>query len=436
MTTPNAESYSRTDLIIANSGGASSFADAHDKLQAVTWSIAGTDACAVSIAHQAALLTAVNAAARAVGTVIVDLPEQVMNADVLGGVFAGKAFRDVIGLYGGIPGKVQTPDLMIGSDPGAVNPPRLVSRWSSWTAIVDSNPVTSAAYTCPSDAVVAAIASAGLAINELFRELLHKSDATRRQVVLPLWDYTTAEAVGAGPGMKLPASWWLVGLGHLGQAYAWVLSWMYIDEPQPLVFLQDFDEVTEATLSTGLLTHTDDLGRMKIDVVKDALEGARFNVQTTSDRLSRNVQHPGADADVSLIGVDKPQPRQILSFTGSKLCVDAGVGGTHQNFTRISLHVFPGVQRSDEVAAWRTAGEVRTDTLLETPAYKDALKDGDPCGVVQIAGRATAATFVGAVTACTAVSEVMRRLNSGPRFDVVAMDISHPGGVRTIQAMG
>jgi hypothetical protein len=54
------------------------------------------------------------------------------------------------------------------------------------------------------------------------------------------------------------------------------------------------------------------------------------------------------------------------------------------------------------------------NTITDRPAYRKFLEEGalDSCGVTLLAGKAVGAPFVGSVTACLAVSEVLRLLNA------------------------
>ena len=70
-----------------------------------------------------------------------------------------------------------------------------------------------------------------------------------------------------------PSGWWIVGLGHLGQAYSWVISWLdYSDPTLVSIVLQDTDGTVPANHSTGVLTPKESSGRPKTRLVSEALE--------------------------------------------------------------------------------------------------------------------------------------------------------------------
>ena len=55
------------------------------------------------------------------------------------------------------------------------------------------------------------------------------------------------------PPQWVPAAWWLVGLGHPGQANAWVLAWLGLPAGTEIT-LQDDGVLSDANHSTGILT--------------------------------------------------------------------------------------------------------------------------------------------------------------------------------------
>ena len=91
----------------------------------------------------------------------------------------------------------------------------------------------------------------------------------RRPVGLSLWnpsskaDWSTA-ADGEPELRYLPARLWLIGLGHLGQAYLWGLGLLRYPRPTGLsLVLQDVDIITPSTESTSILTDAALVGQKK-----------------------------------------------------------------------------------------------------------------------------------------------------------------------------
>jgi hypothetical protein len=106
-------------------------------------------------------------------------------------------------------------------------------------------------------------------------EVHHKSScsrmpaAVRRVVGLSLWrpnpDADWLEANASEPALTyLPSRLWLIGLGHLGQAYLWGLGLLpYRDPAELALVLQDIDLITAPTESTSILSQGDMIGQRK-----------------------------------------------------------------------------------------------------------------------------------------------------------------------------
>jgi len=94
---------------------------------------------------------------------------------------------------------------------------------------------------------LAGILAASLALSELFLSFAEISvEATRRVVAISLWrpdlDDTNPEALGVNVE-RLPRELWVLGLGHLGNAYLWALSSLPYAEPRDVkLMLNDFDK--------------------------------------------------------------------------------------------------------------------------------------------------------------------------------------------------
>jgi hypothetical protein len=310
--------------------------------------------------------------------------------------------------------------------------PRGAARvtWDGWTAAV----LTHDDRRLPEDddMPLAPIAAAGLGVSEAFQRLRGHPEAGHRDVALSLWDPTATDPFNARGNrvVWLPSEWALLGLGHLGQAYAMCISFLPYHEPaRTLVRLQDKDRVTGATMSTGLLTFDGAVDEMKTRIVSAELERAGFTTAIIEERLvAGDVVHDDAP-QLALIGVDNVPTRRLLSAAGWRLCIDAGLGRGVSNYTSIRLQAFPGPQRSDEVAAWR-----QDAPAIDVPQARsyDALRaaGADECGLVTIADKAIAVTFVGTIAACLAISEPLRALHHGPTLGVQTINLSHPARVR------
>jgi hypothetical protein len=120
-----------------------------------------------------------------------------------------------------------------------------------------------------------------LAAAELFA--WHAKDhpmAGRRTAGLSLWnpgaDWLAPDE--SEPALSyLRASLWLIGLGNLGQAFAWLLACLpYADPSKVELTLQDYDLIADSNDSTSLLSSLPLVGTKKTRVVSGCLEAAGF----------------------------------------------------------------------------------------------------------------------------------------------------------------
>ena len=102
----------------------------------------------------------------------------------------------------------------------------------------------------------------------------------------------------------LPKSLWLVGLGHLGQAYAWTLGMLpYPADGRPHLVLQDFDKATKSNLSTCLLLWAADLNKHKVSAVASCLEAAGFTTALVERRFGAGHRVMVDEPTTALFGV-------------------------------------------------------------------------------------------------------------------------------------
>jgi hypothetical protein len=89
--------------------------------------------------------------------------------------------------------------------------------------------------------------------------------AGRRNAGLSLWrpgrDWLAADP--DEPALVyLPSRLWFIGLGNLGQAFAWLIASLPDDDPAQVQFLlQDFDRIAPSNDSTSLLSFIADIGQ-------------------------------------------------------------------------------------------------------------------------------------------------------------------------------
>jgi hypothetical protein len=275
---------------------------------------------------------------------------------------------------------------------------------------------------------LSAMLAAGLAVNEAFLHASGKMAAAgRRAVGMSLWqpDATTdwLRPQADGPSLRyLPSKLWLIGLGHLGQAYLWGLSLLPYDRGESLALvLQDVDRISPSSESTSVLSNYSDVGVRKTRAMAAWAEARGFNATVVERLFAADFRRQPDEPSVALCGLDNALGRQALDQVGFDLIVEAGLGRGHQDFRRIRLHTLPGRRGAAELWPIRPAGE----SAQTQPAYSRLRDDGvlDRCGMTVLAGKAVGAPFVGAVAASLALAEVLRLLHGSGVHQVIDIDL-------------
>jgi len=372
-----------------------------------------------TLAGQACVVTAVSAASRALlgGVEVTGDLTPVMQVPL----FAGQRAADIMAALGGAVTAVPTPrlpSLMIGDGP----PPEGVAltlrpSWDGWCAQVA--PADSADHlTVGDDNPLAGVCAGALAVSEVFSHVRGDSpEAGYRRIGLSLWnplaigDWHAPE--NRGPALTyLPTDLWLIGLGHLGQAYAWSLAMLpYPGQRRPRLVLQDVDRVTESNLSTCLLVGADDVTARKTRVVARRLESIGFDIDLVERRFGAQHRLQPGEPTVALFGVDNVAARRDLDTATFAMVVEAGLGSGYRDFRSVRLHTLPGPRPASELWSAQTASQEAT--VLNTAYQRLAHDSGDLCGVTTLASKAVATPFVGAFAASLVLAELVRPLHGG-----------------------
>ena len=434
----SAESLHRLVKQAIDSGAASSIAEAEAMFRGYRLRIEiGPDAVG-NPAHQATLLTAVALARRVfLGGVSVAGP---LDIPLVVPMPLGPTLLTAIRELGAIAAadNEAVPTVVIGGDAGERRPGfcvrTLVSGWRG--GIV---PVHSEIGCCgPAGTALAGMLAAALAINEAFLHINGgASYAGNRDVGLSLWrpesldDWWHIDT--SEPEMRyLPSQLWLLGLGHLGQAYLWALGLLPYERPEQVnLVLQDIDVITPSTESTSILTDGRTVGLKKTRAMVSWAESRGFNASITERRFAPGFKRHDDEPGVALCGLDNALGRRALDQVGFDFVVEAGLGRGHRNFRTLRLHVLPGRRPATEI--WRRAAS--NESPENRPAYAKLVADGtlDRCGMTLLAGKAVGAPFVGATAATLAISEVLRLLHGGRVNQLIDLDLLCPE-TRTVSA--
>lgn len=391
-------------------------------------SVAIDPADAENPVHQAALLTVVALASRVfLGGVYVS---GVPNTQLLMGQSDSNSLTDEIIQHGGViaSGLGEHPVIYIG---GGVRPRHdrfaIRTQAAGWRGGIV--PVHSEfEITGKAPITTAANLSAALAVTEAYFYVSRAlSSAGRRTLGLSLWnlepDLDWRADDPSEPTLRyLPNRLWLIGLGHLGQAYLWNLGLLPYADPSALsLVLQDIDDVTTSTHSTSILTTPSMVGQKKTRVIAHWAEDRGYSVSLMERYFADDFARQPIEPAIALCGLDNALGRRALDKAGFDMVVEAGLGRGHQDFQKIRMHVLPGLRPADDI--W-PAEDYSTGQAMPV-AYEKLVKAGtlDQCGATLLSGKAVGAPFVGMIASCLAVSEILRVLHGGRRCQLADVDL-------------
>jgi hypothetical protein len=394
------------------------YEEAMYKLASFRLNLVCNQSIASSIALQAALITAVNTGKRAFhGGVHVVIPEGVPSrfpwpgqpslaaiCSHLGAKLEPLLAGDMIQtIFFGQPHYPKADDLLVSATGwrGAVSP--------ATAPICISSPIDFALGGTIAGAL--AVAKGFLRIAGI--DIRHHNDSAG----VSLWDLSAdwREEGSDGPDLQyLPQKLWILGLGHLGQAYLWTLGLLPFAKPQKAeFFLQDFDRVVVANLGTGLLCSAESVGRLKTRLCAEWMENRRLRTRIIERPFDFRIVPNDDEPLVALCGFDSAAARRLLEKPGFDLIVEAGIGGDIANFDHIFLHTFPDATKKPE-EIWGVATDAEA-----APELIKAFQPDERCGIVArtLAGKAISTSFVGAIAAALVVGEVLRGLHGGKRSE-------------------
>lgn len=296
----------------------------------------------------------------------------------------------------------------------------LLEPWAAgWSFGIGPSPTSRHAVFAP-----ACIAAASLAVSEAF-SLLRKDNpyAGHRTPSLSLWSMKPNTAQPPeGIGTAVCSDLWLVGLGHLGQAYCWTLSMMERSGFARLV-LQDVDVITQSTLTTSVLSGPSDTGNKKTRVVASWMEARGFDTRLVERRFDASTRIAPGEPTTALFGVDNLGARRACEDSGFSLVLDAGLGAGYRDFRALRVRGFPGTSSASRI--W--ASDAMGTSLPLAPAYRALLQTGrDPCGVTTLATRSVGAPFVGCYAAAMLLAELVRRQAGLPANNVIDVSLRTP----------
>ncbi len=423
------ETLHRTAKYFMDSGRAVSHEAAMTLLKQFGLTICVGAEIARSAHHQVALLTLINTARRTLlgGIEVSGLPD----CASLTRLAPDRSLIEAVRELGGVPVsgiRAGWPAALIGDvDAISAAAPCWRVTWEGWRGGVV--PARAGRRLAESDAITLspALAAAACAAEAFSYHAGDHPMAGRRAAGLSLWHPERDWLVGDPdePALAyLPSRLWLIGLGNLGQAFAWLIAALpYEDPTQVQLVLQDFDRIAPSNDSTSLLSFNADIGRMKSRAVGEWLEARGFETFLEERRFGSWTQRSDDEPGAALCGLDNALARAALDDAGFDLVIEAGLGAGPQAFRSISMHTFPASRSPAEI--WSRQVSLAADNYEGQPAYR-ALKEAgmDPCGLAQLASRTVGVPFVGLIAGCLVISELLRRLNGGVALEFISGSVA------------
>jgi hypothetical protein len=284
---------------------------------------------------------------------------------------------------------------------------------------------------------VIGILAASLAVSELFASFAEISlEASRRPISMSLWrpdsDISHPEALGI-PVAYLPQSFWILGLGHLGNAYVWALATLPYLRPEDAEFaLFDFDRVVKDNVETGILFAPEFISRFKAHACDRWLGRHGFRrTRLIERRFDATFRRQDDEPALALCGFDSNPARRDMLNAGFTRTIESGLGGTANNFDTISFHTLPNPRKAEDL--WPDLSKEEVDKIAaehervarENPGYQKL--GGDICGRRNLADKSVAVPFVGTAAGSLVVAEAVRLLHDGPAYHDIKISLGNPG---------
>lgn len=273
-----------------------------------------------------------------------------------------------------------------------------------------------------SDFPPSAVFAGALAVAECFAALLDNNVLVgQRALGLNLYDpQNDWRNPKSATGVLLPADLWLLGLGHLGQAYAWTLGALpYATGTKPRLYLQDFDTANKANLSTSVLTGQDDIEKLKTRITSKWLEERGFATRLVERRFDKDLQRNPDEPNILLCGVDNPETRRLLESPGFALVIDAGLGASAADYDGFTLHTFTNRRRAQNAYPDSGRSQRRQAGNDKNRAAVEGLGK-DQCGLYWGLEVAVGVPFVGVAVSCLVITQIVRAIDGAPLLDTLS----------------
>lgn len=412
---------SRITKALADGGHAGSFGEAEARLDAVRVNVVLGGDQLTTAAGQAATLTAVALARKCFGRATLVTGE---DAPLIAPLPLGRTLLSAARRLGA---KVSAQ-----SDRKATHTIRIggAARGSGWNIRCWWNRWLAGTRAFDEDALgdsrhpLSGVFAAAIAVRQVFAGVLAGRSIRERNITISLWaPWEPADLQHIGPErFDAPDKLWLLGLGHLGQAFVWNLC-LLPGRGERLAVVQDDQFVNEENEATSLLVLPAgrEIGTRKTRVASRWLEACGWRTQLIERRHWGDIARTDDDPPFLLSGLDRLKPRLALAKHGFPYMIDAGIGHGPGDFEGIQVRTVvagqvPSGLWSDPVKT--AAHEQGAKGLLERPAYRDLEEHVGVCGKLPFAEASVAVPFVGAAAGALTIAQAIRlaTLESAPIF--------------------
>ncbi len=429
----NFQNIDRPALAIAEKHNLS-IEEAVERMKKSSVFLIADDKIKTSLTLQIAFITTINISVRVFkGTVCIQMPDDTPNLLP----FKQKSFNKLVKSFGAQKKSPGKKDLKILFGIECYDNNCIESISSGWRGGINFyNQKRVVLNDSQSKIPLGAILSASLATFYAFCKHFELIDNIKlMNTGLSLWNLNAGinwfNNANEGPeNVYLPGEIWMLGLGHLGQAYSWTIGLLPNKNPSECLFLlQDADVIGEENVGSQVLCNIEDIGRPKTRVCLEFLE--QFGLKT------QIIEKPYIEGDsnqfwmenfpVLLNGVDNIEARKGISKDNIKFYLDGATNGMFSLFDSFTMkNVFQISENLDEI--WKS--DNTKNNILNKNLY-DRYEKEHGCGVIGKTG--ISAPFVGTFGSTIIISELLRAFNGGKKYSIVSTQMRDLIGLSVVE---
>lgn len=415
---------SRVTKALTDANIAASFAAAEARLDAVHPCVVVGAQAAHTAAGQCAALTAVATAYKCFGRI--QLAGEGLDTPLLQPLPIGRtlgAAAQALGAHVAAAIEPATTHLVRIENSSPWQGWQVFTWWNRWLAGTRPFPQLAG---CPSFALAGMFAGA-LAVRQIFANI--RNNAPPRDESVSLWEPDQrVDPDRIGPArFTMPNRLWLVGLGHLGQAFVWGLLALPFQNERHII-LQDDQWIGVENESTSLLVGTDDIGRRKVRVAARWLDHTGWTTELIERRHLGDIRRTEQDPSILLAGLDDVRPRRVLAAQGFDYMIDAGIGHGARDFESLQIRTIPAGAPIESLWLDQSQNFGR-DHLMAKDAYRALEQVVGQCGVVPLADASVSVPFVGAATAALGLAQLARLGSMAPAASLLQLELGAPSMV-------